>query len=282
MYDTEDKVQARRRHAETAVQLAMANRWEEAVNVNRSIIELFPNDADSHNRLGKALMELGRYKDAKKAYKKGLELEPANRIASKNLARLNTLTKAGGVEAETTHVDPSLFIEEMGKSAVTLLQDTEAVTLSKLNAGDRLELRPQGSTLTVETPTGELIGSVEAKLGRRLIKLAEGGNQYAAAVTSLNGDECRIIIRETYQDPSLAGRPSFPTTVSAEGTRAYTKASLVRREPAAAQADEPEVDETEEGGEKEAWDNETEVQEGDVRLNEAAAAEEADEDDFDE
>ncbi len=284
MYDTEEKVQVRRRQAEAAVQLAMANRWEEAVEVNRAIISLFPNDADSHNRLGKALMELGRYSEAKKAYKKGLELEPANRIARKNLDRLNILAKSGGVEAETTHVDPALFIEEMGKSAITLLQDTAAETLSRLNAGDRVELRPQGHVLAVETPRGELIGSVEQKLGRRLMKLMDGGNQYAAAVTSVSGGECRIIIKETYQDPSQAGRPSFPATLAAEGTRPYTKERLLRYERTAdVEREEVEdIDAAEEDEAAEAWDNETESQEGDVRLYDAARAEEVEEEEIEE
>lgn len=284
MNETEERVQVQRRQADTAVQLAMANRWKEAVDVNRSIITLYPNDADSYNRLGKAFMELGRFKEAKKAYKKGLALEPANRIARKNLDRLTVLTKAGDVEAETTHVDPSLFIEEMGKSAVTLLQETAAKTLPRLNAGDRVELRAHGGALAVETPSGEFIGSVEAKLGRRLIKLMEGGNEYAAAVTSLGKEECRVIIKETHQDPSQAGRPSFPTAVPAEGTRAYTKEKLVRRGPAA-EGKVAEVDEAggaEDGGDKDAWDDETETQEGDVRLNEAAAAEDVDEEELEE
>lgn len=278
MYEEEEKVQVRRRQAERAVQLAMANRWEEAVNVNRSILDLFPNDADSHNRLGKALMELRRYNDAKRSYKKALELEPTNRIARKNLDRLGVLAKAGGVEAETTHVDPALFIEEMGKSAVTVLQGTDAETLSKLNAGDRVELRSRGRSLAVETPDGELIGTVSPKLGNRLLKLLEGGNQYATAVTSLNGDECRVIIKETYQHPSLVGRPSFPTTVTAEGTRPYTKERLVRYGTASEETEEvEEEDEVAGEGGKSAWDNETELQEGDVRLYDAAAAEDMDE-----
>ena len=35
MYQEEDKAQVKRRQADTAIQLAMANRWEEAVTVNR-------------------------------------------------------------------------------------------------------------------------------------------------------------------------------------------------------------------------------------------------------
>ena len=59
MYQETETVQTRRRQIDSAIQLAMDNRWEEAVQVNRAILSVFPNDTDSYNRLGKALMELG-------------------------------------------------------------------------------------------------------------------------------------------------------------------------------------------------------------------------------
>ena len=219
MVSQEEQVQTRRRQAEQAIRLARANRWEDAVAVNRSIIKVFPDDADSYNRLGKALMELSRFSDAKKAYRKALALDATNQIARKNLERLTTLAKSGGALAETSQVDPGLFIEEMGKSAVTTLEQTSPAALAKLNAGDKVELRPQDNMLVVETPGGDVVGAVEPRLRLRLIKLIQGGNEYAAGVASVAGDVCRIMIKETHQDPSQAGRPSFPTTVATESMR---------------------------------------------------------------
>src|SRR3990170_3405488 len=121
VYQSEEKTQVRRRQADRAVQLAMESRWEEAVSANKAILSLFPNDADAYNRLGKALMELGRHSDAKKAYKKALELDATNQIARRNLERLNALAKVGGGQMESTRVDPTLFIEAMGKSTITVL-----------------------------------------------------------------------------------------------------------------------------------------------------------------
>jgi len=46
----------------------MQNRWEEAIEANKSLIESFPTDVDAYNRLGRALMELSRYSDAKEVY----------------------------------------------------------------------------------------------------------------------------------------------------------------------------------------------------------------------
>jgi hypothetical protein len=280
MYQEVDKAQSRRRQIDSAIQLAKESRWDEAVTANRAILKLFPNDVDSLNRLGKALMELSRYPDAKKAYRRALELDATNQIAKKNLERLATLSKGRIPQAETTQVDPTLFIEEMGKTAVTTLQGTTPETLAKLNAGERVELRARDKTLAVETPAGEFVGVIEPKLRARLLRLIEGGNQYAAAITSLTGTECRIIIKETYQDPSMAGRPSFPATVTAEGLRPYTKERLLRNEDRISDLELGE--EAEEEGAGEDWNAENVSQEGDVRLNDAAAAEDLDDEEDEE
>jgi hypothetical protein len=276
MYQETEQVQTRRRQTDTAIQLARENRWEEAVAVNRAILSVFPNDIDSHNRLGKALMELGRYNEAKRAYKKALELDLTNQIAKKNLERLNVLAKTGAPQAETALVDPMLFIEEMGKTVVTEIMQPAKDVLSTLNAGERVELRPKGKALAVETPSGDNIGMVDPKLAHRLLKLLQGGNEYAAAITSLGRDNCRIIIKETYQHPNQAGRPSFPATVTTEGLRPYTKGSLIRYGEDE-RAEEESSDELG-GDEGESWENETVAQEGHIRLNDAAAAEDVDDD----
>jgi len=286
MYQEAEHVQTRRRQTDTAIQLAMESRWEEAVTVNRSILTLFPNDIDSYNRLGKALMELGRYNDARKAYKKAIELDGTNQIAKKNLERLAILAKTRAPQAETTQVDPALFIEEMGKTAVTVLLETSRATLVTLNAGERVDLRRRGKALIVETPGGEPVGQLEPKLAHRLLNLIQGGNEYVAAITSVTRDECRIIIKETYQHPSQVGRPSFPTGVTVEGIRPYTKDSLLRHGAEAEELDKTDDEGVEElvadEGEQEGWESETVVQEGHIRLNDAAAAEDAADDELEE
>ena len=280
MFQQDEQALIKRRQAERAVQLAMESRWEEAAGTNKSILSLFPNDADAHNRLGKALMELGRYTEAKKAYKRALELDVTNQIARKNLERINALAKGNGEQPKSAKVDPALFKEAIGKSTITVLRPTTAKPLPRLNAGDRVELLPQGKTLAVATANKELLGAVEPKLGLRLIKLIEGGNQYAAAVTSLHEDECRILIKETYQDPSQIGRPSFPA-VAGEGTRPYTKERLVRRTGSTDESERPE-DPDADASEAAAWDEEGGGRPGDVSLNQAAAAEDVDDDELEE
>ena len=91
IFQSEDRLRQKRLKVEKAIQLAMQNRWSEAAELNRELIQEFPKDVDAHNRLGKALMELGRYREARDAYAEALRLDPMNSIAQKNLARLEKL-----------------------------------------------------------------------------------------------------------------------------------------------------------------------------------------------
>jgi hypothetical protein len=82
----------------------------------------------------------------------------------------------------------------------------------------------------VAKSNGVKIGAVEPRVAARLLKLMADGNKYAAGVTSLGDADVRIIIRETYQDPSNYGKVSFPTAAKVSDLRPYTKGTLVREE----------------------------------------------------
>lgn len=256
-YQPEEKTKVRRQRTEQAIGLAMQSRWEEAVQTNREIIEMFPTDVDAFNRLGKALTELGRYTEARDSYQKALEIDPNNAIAKKNLSRLMNLTDVQAVPvAVQERVNPRLFIEEMGKTGLTMLMNPAAKNvLAKMSAGDTVFLRINGKTLIAENTRGEYLGVVEPKLSLRLINLMSGGNKYSAAITSLADNQVRIIIRETYQHPSQIGKVSFPSK-GADGFRPYIKESVIKYE--LEEEDEEGMEEEEEseyGGE---WEEEAE------------------------
>ena len=280
-YQTEERSRLRRQRAEVAIQLALQSRWEEAAAVNRGILSLYPSDVDAWNRLGKALAELGQYQQAREAYTKALDTDSTNAIARRNLARLQALGGAAPAPAEPKQqLDPQIFIEETGKTCVTTLRQANQEVLARMTAGDRVELCPEGNVMVVKDTRGEYVGEVEPKLGLRLLKLMEGGNQYAAALTSLADAGGRVIIKETYQHPSQAGRPSFPA-VGPEVVRPYIKESILRHgAEEKKETTEETAEETEGGGEE--WERETEAQEGDVRLNDYRKATEPDNDDEDE
>ena len=194
-----------------AIALAMQGQWKEAVAINKSIIDSFPNDVDTYNRLGRAYMELGGYSQAREAYSRALELDSYNAIAQRNLHRLSLLgesTVSLGGNADTAK--PQHFIEETGKAEVVgLYHLASGEMLAKMVAGDRVDLKISDSRLIVENSSGQYLGQVEPKYEQRLIRLMKGGNKYLAAIVSSTEDKATVIIREVYQHPSQAGQLSF-------------------------------------------------------------------------
>lgn len=226
--ETEERARLKRLKIEQAVTFAMQSRWSEAADLNRQLIDSYPKEVEAYNRLGKALLELGKFDEAREAYNHALRLEPMNTIAQKNAARLATLQdEAPAVVAPSGPVDPSLFIAETGRSTITTLVDlAPSEILATVDAGDTVTLEVAEGTALVKSPAGEVLGRIEPRLRQRLIRLTEMGNQYSAVVTSVDEQALRVIIRETHRDPSMGDRPSFPT--SGDGFRGYTRDSLLR------------------------------------------------------
>ena len=222
MAKQDEKQRIRRKLHEKAIELAAMNRWEEAVEINRQILSL-GEDPDTYNRLGKALMELGRYAEAHDAYQHTLRLNPTNGIARKNLARLDALI-ARGIETGLANrqprqqVDMRMFITETGRTAITTLIDVpRSPAVEALVTGEKMDFRVEGKSVYVVDADGNVIGRLEPKLGQRLAELINGGNRYLAAIAQSDPRTVRLLIRETYQDPSQRNRISFPGKLG-EGT----------------------------------------------------------------
>ncbi len=212
---TMDREKIRKDRAKRAVELAMGNRWEDAIAMNQSVLKDFPEDLEAFNRLGKAFSELGRNSDAIESFEKALALSPHNGIARKNLDRLSRLRN--DEESVTVSIAGSksvnrVFIEESGKSGVTsLLNLAMPKVLVKLAPGHIVQLKIDGNKLNVENSAGDPIGRVEPKLASRLVRLINGGNEYEATVTSTSVQALSIMVRESYKHPSQASIVSFPS-----------------------------------------------------------------------
>ncbi len=228
MASQEDRVNLER-HAKEAVSLALQGRWQEAVAANKGILEKFPDDVETYNRLGRALMEIGEYAEAKNAYGRTLEVDPFNSIAKKNLNRISLVGKrAAKAEVHKHKVVADIFVEETGKARVVKLVSLAAKeVVAKMAPGEEVSLYVEGQRLLVKNKEGEYLGEVEPKYGARLAKLAKLGNRYIAAINSLGDKDLKAIVREVYQHPSQAGRPSFPLK-DKEGFRPYVRESLLR------------------------------------------------------
>jgi hypothetical protein len=230
--DDEKLLRFKQQRSKEAIDLAMQARWREAVDVNKEIIESFPEDVDAFNRLGRAYMELGNYAQAKEAYRRSVKLDPYNAIANRNLRRLNDLKESTKTPVETDKVEPQQFIEEIGKAGVVALQDLAPKEKRALTvAGDKAVIKVDSSYLVVESGRGEYLGRVEPKHAQRLIRLMLGGNKYSAVVVKSTADRMTVMVREAYQHPSQTGKLSFPPR-GMEEFRPYVGDKLLKMEAA--------------------------------------------------
>jgi tetratricopeptide (TPR) repeat protein len=230
--DTDTNIRQRRQLAETAIAHATRGDWEAAVEANKQLLESGP-DTDAYNRLGKALAELGRDAEALEAYEAALARDATNRIAERNVARLRVLVTAKSGKRDNgkpEKASAASFIEEMGKTGhARLINVAPARQLAPLSPGDAVELSLDGELL-MATVGGVQLGQVEPRVGARLAKLMKGGNRYEAAITVLDRDEVRIIIREVFAHPDNFGKVSFPGSSAARpgGVRPDIRGSALR------------------------------------------------------
>ena len=222
---------------EQAVRAALDAQWDDALAINKEIVERTPKDAEAFNRLGRAHLALGQYDEARDAYGRALKADPANMIARRNLQRLAPRRRAGVPEpiadlaadseatARTTLPRTSVFIEEVGKTWVDeLVNPASAELLADIPPGEQLVLVVEEDRLNVHRSDmgepGALLGVIEAKTAERMVGLAERGNRYEVYALGLSGQSLRVILREVHHDPSLGNTVSFPRQIT---SRAYLR-----------------------------------------------------------
>ncbi len=226
----EERVKPRTLYVEEAIQAALESRWAEALATNQALLERHGPDEDTHNRLGKALTELGRLDEALAAYSAALLLNPLNLIAQKNVRKLSSmLEQKEQIGAHAAAIDVDVFTEEPGKSALTVLKRPAPRATVIVAPGDSVQLIPEDGQLRAETARGVALGAVEPKIARRLLPLIASGNRYSAAVARVDDEAIEIIIREVFQAPDNARKASFPVSRAQrrEEFRPYAKDALL-------------------------------------------------------
>ena len=227
---TVDRNKLKREKSQQAVDFALDGLWEQARGVNEDILQYFPDDIETMNRLGKANLELGNLSIAKTNFQKVLILSPYNTIAKKNLERLSLLPNRRSVSQNTKKVAPKLLLEKNGRTGITMLRMCARQNiLANVASGDLVTLEVSNESLRALNSDGITLGYVETKLATRLVKLIGKGNCYDAAILSATATTVSVVIRETYRHPSLLGVISFPAA-SKEDYRSGLNNALLRYE----------------------------------------------------
>ncbi len=190
-----------------AIQATLKGNWDEAIKLNKSLLDENPKDVEALNRMGLAYTILGKSKSAKSTYQKVLEIDPLNSIALKNLSKLTS--DSSDEEATIVINMNNIFIEETGKTKVVdLINLAQAEVLNTLRTGQSLDLSAKRLKIFISQGK-KYIGVLPDDIGKRLIKFLNGGNKYEAFVKSSNHQNVTIFIRELKRANKFKDQPSF-------------------------------------------------------------------------
>lgn len=197
-----------------AINAALSNDWEEAINKNLEIHEKNPQDVDTLNRLAFAYTRLCNPDEAKKIYKMILKIDKYNIIALKNLEKINSFPK--NTKSKLPKKDssipfaPSLFIEEPGKTkSLALTNLAPPSVLSDICIGDNVLLNPKKHSLEVRLADNTYIGALPDDIAFRLLHLIKGKNSYEVHIKNVTKNNITVFIRELKRGKRFYSQPSF-------------------------------------------------------------------------
>lgn len=192
---------------EDAIQAALQQRWEEAIALNKQLLEQNEHDLDALNRLGFACLHIGKSKEAKEAFEKVLALDKYNQIAQRNLHKLKN---KGQVETNGVMVSPLMFLEEPGKTKVVACVNlAPAATLAAVRCGQEVKFKVKKHTIEIRDDATIYLAALPDDISFKLSRFIAGGNEYSIVVRSVEKNSLSVFIRELSRGKQFKDQPSF-------------------------------------------------------------------------
>jgi tetratricopeptide (TPR) repeat protein len=188
-----------------AIQTALLGDWTNAIKLNEEILKDTPDDINTLNRLGFAMLSMGDIKGAKNVYEKVLSLDMKNPIAIRNLKRVNS-----GNSLKPNIPLNNLFIEETGKTKIIeLINIADKKIISHLRSGEKISVKIKRSKIFALDSEDQYLGMLPDDIGKRLTEFMNGGNEYDAYIWSVDDNKINIFIREVKRVKRYSNQPSF-------------------------------------------------------------------------
>jgi len=189
-----------------AIKAARNQDWDLAVEINEQILQDDAKNINALNRLALAFMQQDHPRKAKSALKKVLKIDKNNKIAQKNLQKIKNNQQT------QVNFNDQQYIEEPGKAKnIELFRLTDPKTLSQLSSGEKCQLDPKSTYISIITADDETyIGAIPEEISERLIKLIKTGNTYHCCIKSVTTETCIVHVQENKVVPENQGISSFP------------------------------------------------------------------------
>ena len=198
-----------------AIENALQQDWKQAVESNQLILEEDPNNIPASNRLGFALMQRGKIKQAIQTYQRVVEIDKYNAIALKSLEKLSVIKPSKRRSNKPTKVMTS-FIEEPGKTkTVNLLKPADLHTLASINVGTLVQLNIKKRRVSVESSEKEYLGCLPDDIGHKITGLISQDYLFETYVKSNHKKNISVFIKETFRPAGMKNQASFPGSSAA-------------------------------------------------------------------
>jgi len=194
--------------ARRAIHEALSCNWEEALKINKEILNEDSQDLDALSRAARAYFELGEVDKACRFAQRALKIDPLNTIAEKCLEKYNALKNTKRPYESAT--GSNKFLEEPGKTKIIpLLHLGEADDILLLNCGELIQLTTTKHRVSVYSNKGKYIGRLPDDIAFKLIQFIRSGNEYEACIKSASNNEVKVFIREVRRSDKMTSTPSF-------------------------------------------------------------------------
>lgn len=209
--------------ASYAIQLALKQQWDAAIQANKKLLEESPNDIDALKRLAYAYIQIGNIKKAKAHYNDVLKIDKHNPIALKALDRIKNITTTTPNNNVTIASTPQIFLEEAGRTkVVSLINLAPNSVLCNAAIGQKVALLPKRHSVEVRMDTTYL-GALPDDIAHRLARLITGGNIYETYIKHVSKNKLTVFIREIKRGEKYKDTPSFVSSIQS------TYVSFVRK-----------------------------------------------------
>ncbi len=204
-----------------AIDSALKNNWETAIDLNNQILEKDPQDKNAKVRLGRAYIKTEKFSEAKKIFKEILEKDPINNIALKNLKLAQENNPDKKSDKGNNHT-PKILIKEPGTTTQINLPAEEKI-LAKLEPGQDLYIRSFKTKLVFSLDKKRELGYINDETAKIVYKAKKEGFDVSAAVIKPNETHLTILLK--------CKQPIFKSEKQQE--KPYMKTALI---------DEPELE----------------------------------------
>lgn len=204
---------------DSAINEAIKGNWEQAIVLNKKILEGDKDLIDPYLRMGHACIQLDRYDEAKKYYLSVIKIQPGNQIAKNNLEKIEIITDNKNKTTKSKSKkeiknDPNLFLNVLGKTKIlTLINIGQLGTLAQLNIGEKVFLKEKKRKIEVRTKDNEYVGAFPDDLSKRIIFFLKNKSEYETYIKESSRNSVEIFIKEIKKGKKVFKYISFPKDV---------------------------------------------------------------------